>query len=104
MNAEQGRIVAIRDWIMDSIADDFESFDIICESVDRWGSEEKNIHPDICEIERGLLQLLEAGLAEAYILTNTNKKIELSEVSSANLKDLYFYLSQEGLRELRTKS
>lgn len=104
MNTDQGRIMMIRDLIMDAIADDFESFDTICESVDRWSSEEKAINPSVCEIERGLFQLLEAGLADAYILANTNKKIELGDISSSNLKKLYFYLSNEGLCDLRTKS
>lgn len=104
MSIEQGRISVIRDLIMDAIADDFESFDTIHECVNRWDSEDMNIHPDNSEIEKALFQLLEAGLADAYILTNTNKKIELSDISSANLKTFYFYLSPEGLRDLRTKS
>ena len=104
MDAEQARLVIIRDLIMDSIADDFESFETICDSVDRWDSEKRNIKPDIFEVERGLLQLIEAGLANAYALTNTIEKIDLRDEILANLNGLYFYLSREGLEVLRMKS
>lgn len=101
MDSEDTRFLIIRDLIMDAIADDFESFDTISDSVCRWASEAMDVEPSSEEIESGLVHLLESGLADAYVLTNTNRKVPISEVSLKGVSDFYFYLSGKGLQALR---
>lgn len=82
--------------VLDSVADDYESLDMIIEEVAKWSTAEY-IQVNSGEIIAVLGQLLQAGQVAAYCLTSSPKPEVLASVNLDALQnDTYFYITPDG--------
>ena len=90
----------LEELIMDTIANDYEDFDMIVREV-TTACAEPVASPSVTEITNGLRRLIDAGLARAYLLSPTRLPVVVSDVGQPELSEgLYFYLTQDGRARL----
>jgi hypothetical protein len=84
---------------MDAIADDYEEISHISELVHKWASSELSVSHD--EIRKTLQQLIEEGLAKAYLLSPYNPPLELPGFDNSHAENLYFWLTDAGRQAIK---
>jgi hypothetical protein len=88
--------------VLRAIADDYESFDIIINSVSQWAASHGGDHQSI---KSALEQLIDEGYAQAYVLSSEPPaRPQAVKYSDAALYDLWFYVTEKGkalAREMR---
>src|SRR4051812_43758449 len=90
----------VRDCIMDSIANDYEDFEMIVNETNKF-SAQKGIKASRGEISETLRQLIEGGYAQSYIFP-AGQSGHPQPVSYAGdrVAELWFYLTPKGLASL----
>lgn len=87
----------IQDFVLDAIADDYESLDVIVGDVSKW-AEESGTSITRQGIIRALEQLIQEGSAQAYVLSSQPPYAQPVEFSSEDVDRLWFYLTPQGKR------
>lgn len=90
---------ALRIYVMSSIADDYEDFEMVSNTASRW-AEEDGLQFDRKEILRELAELIRNGHAQAYTLSAQPPHSLLAEYSEARADDLWFMLTPAGVQAL----
>jgi hypothetical protein len=84
----------MRTLVLRAIADDYESFDIIVESVTEWSVGRR---VDRQAVKSALEQLINEGYAQAYVLSSEPPAgAQPVQYCSDDVSDLWFYLTKKG--------
>jgi hypothetical protein len=78
--------------ILESIANDYENFEAICQEVQKWASEE-GLVVDKCEIATHLSELLFSGDVHAYELSSQSGKASQVVYDERKIDQLWFFPS-----------
>ena len=90
----------IKNLIMCDVADDYEEFEHIIESVSQWASE-RGIPVDRRMVLDKLGELIGAGYVGAYLYLPAQQAFAKSlEYSEALIAELWFYITPKGLQRL----
>ena len=87
----------VKDYLLRSMADDYESFEILFNEASRQ-AEEQGQPPSRAEAIEALEQLINEGLAKAYILSPTRSGSMPAEFSRRDVDQLWFYITPDGKR------
>ena len=91
----------LREMVLSSVANDYESFELIEEQVTRWTGEAKiNFTAD--ELAKHLQDLIREGLARAYVLSPQQPHSTVAEFSLERLDELWYLATPEGLKVVDT--
>lgn len=85
------RQLTIDEHVLQAIADDYESFELIAEQVDKWMKEDNVPEPSSCEVSDALGRLIHQGHAQAYVLPPTPPHVTPVEFSQDRLHELWYY-------------
>jgi hypothetical protein len=84
---------------MSSIANDYEDFEMISNTVTKW-AEEGSLQFERKEILQELAELIRSGWAQAYILSVQPPHTLIADYSEAHADDLWFMLTPAGIRAM----
>jgi hypothetical protein len=87
----------LREYVIRAISDDYESLELILESVIGWAVERAGV-ADKEGTLKALVGLIEDGYAQAYVLGRDARPVDYSESS---LDDLWFYVTPNGMKFLK---
>ena len=102
INAQQAEAKDVSDWtvryyVLDVMADDYENFEHVVASVNRWMLEDgKSV--TLAEIIEGLKEVIRAGEAKAYELFHRKENwcIEVP-FTPERVWELWYYVTPKGL-------
>ena len=84
-----------------SMADDYEDFELVSKEVSKRAQPHGQM-PSRTEIIRALEELINEGLAQAYILTPTRPGATPVAFHRKDLEQLWFYITPRGKRLLES--
>ena len=103
------RAQAVLELVLSAIADDYESLEIILDSINKW-----NVDPDIkrlsamsaipvspTDVINALRELTREGYAQSYIFTSYEHRALPVEFSTDSVDELWFYVTPKGLRAVK---
>ena len=90
---------ALHQFVLNTIADDYESFEIVWEHVRRWAAERAvSVGPD--SVVETLERAVREGDAQAYLLSPHPPHSQPIDFSRDRIDDLWFYLTPKGKRTI----
>ncbi|HEY2822157.1 MAG TPA: hypothetical protein VGJ06_14025 [Candidatus Acidoferrum sp.] len=92
MNREE----TLREMVLKSVANDWESFALIEEQIQKWANEAE-IEVTADEMARHLTDLIRDGLVKAYVLSPQAPHSVVAEFSPVRLDELWYLVTPEGL-------
>jgi len=92
----------LRQMVLSSVANDYESFELIEEQITRWAGEAK-IDFTTDELAKHLGDLIRDGLVSAYVLSPQPPHSTVAEFSSERLDELWYLATPEGLKVVKTQ-
>jgi hypothetical protein len=87
--------------LLDSMADDYEDFEILSKAASKLASEHGQA-PSRTEIIEALEQLINEGLAQAYILSPTRPHATPVTFCRNDVEQIWFYVTPEGKRLIKS--
>ena len=96
-----GPAQALRICVMASIADDYEDFEQVSKSVEKW-SEEDGLQFGHDEMLHAIAELIGDGHAQAYVLSEHPPHVLDADYSEGRAHDRWFTLTAAGKRLLMT--
>jgi hypothetical protein len=96
MNREK----TLRQWVLESVANDYESFELIEEELKKW-AKEAVLEVSADEITVHLANLIRDGLVRAYVLSPQPPHSVVAEFSSDRRDELWYWVTPEGLKLVR---
>lgn len=93
------RAQALRIYVMSSIADDYEDFEQVAKTLEKW-AEEDDLQFGHDEIVHALAELIGDGHAQAYLLSERPPHVVVADYSEERAHDLWFMLTVEGKQAL----
>jgi len=91
----ENRAAFVQDLVLASMADDYENFRTVLAEVTHWGSL-RGLQLTRNEVRAALKSVLEAGLAQAYVLSSRPPHSTPVSFSEEKLRELYFFLTPAG--------
>jgi hypothetical protein len=89
----------MKDYVLNTVADDYENFDIISTEVAAWAAKEGDIFSKEL-LATSISQLINDGVVNCYRFSTTNQKYEFAQFEQNKLNELWFYISEEGKKHL----
>jgi hypothetical protein len=96
----KGRENALKVFVMSSIADDYEDFEMVEHTTIEWAKED-GWQFSRQEILGELTGLIRNGHAQTYLLSTQPPHVVVAEYSEKSAEDLWFYLTPTGIQVLR---
>jgi hypothetical protein len=93
------REYARRIYVMSSIANDYEDFEMVLNTTAKW-AEEDGLQFGREELLSELSELILKGYAQSYVLSAQPPHTLVADYSEARADDLWFMLTPAGIREL----
>jgi hypothetical protein len=87
---------------MASMADDYESFEIILDIVNTLAAEDGLPAFDEQEVRTGISGLIQDGYAKAYILSSTPPHAVITEYLEGHVDELWFMLTPLGVQAMNS--
>jgi hypothetical protein len=99
--AKGTRAYVLRNYVMSAIANDYESFQIVTDTVAEWAKKDgvKVFHRQELLAEIGAL--VRDGYALAYILSPQPPHTSIAEYRESRADELWFWLTVAGIRALK---
>jgi hypothetical protein len=85
----------LRDFVLEAVSNDYESFEQILEQVVRWSSD-RGLSATRAEIIPILENAIRDGYVQAYILSAEQPHTQIVEFSLDRLDSLWFYVTPKG--------
>ena len=87
--------------VLNAIADDYESLEIILVDVGRWAGED-GITFDVHEVQASLVELVGTGLARAFEYDHAAKNYEMTSIPHPSdiAEDHWFYITSAGIQAM----
>jgi hypothetical protein len=92
----------LREMVLSSVADDWESFALIKEQVEKW-AKEAQIEVTADEMNLHLVDLIRDGLVRAYVLSPQPPHSEVAEFSLERLDELWYRVTAEGVKVVKAQ-
>jgi hypothetical protein len=88
----------IKDSVRRAMADDYESFELILKGVNNpeWVGVE-GVHPTPDEVTSALVELINDGDAQGYVLSPNEPHVTKAAYSEERLYELWYYLTKQGI-------
>jgi hypothetical protein len=96
------REATLREWVLESVANDYESFALIEEQVKGWATEAK-VEITADEIAAHLRNLIRDGLVRAYVLSPREPHSVAAEFSPERLDELWYLVTAEGMKIVKAR-
>ena len=93
------RAQALRIYVMSSIADDYEDFEQVSKTLEKW-SEEDGFQFGHDEMLHAIAELIGDGHAQAYVLSEHPPHVLVADYSEGRAHDLWFMLTAAGKQAL----
>jgi hypothetical protein len=93
------RVQALKIYAMSSIADDYEDFEQVAKTLEKW-AEEDGLQFGLDEILHALAELIGDGHAQAYVLSEHPPHVLVADYSEGRAHDLWFMLTAAGKQAL----
>jgi hypothetical protein len=93
MNREK----TLRQWVLESVANDYESFELIEEQLEKW-ADEAQLEVTEDEMILHLANLIRDGLVRAYVLSPQQPHSAVADFSPERLDELWYLATREGLK------
>jgi hypothetical protein len=90
----------VTDYVLNVIADDYESWFMILKEVRRM-SKEYRVTVRRTEILSALERIVTTGLARAYVLSSTQPYATVVDWNGDRFRELYYYVTPEGAHLVR---
>ena len=92
----------LREMVLSSVADDYESFELIEEQLARLAGEAKiNFTAD--QLAAHLGDLIRDGLVRAYVLSPQPPHVRVAEFSPERLDELWYLATPDGLKVVKAQ-
>jgi|ERR1700674_1162575 len=85
----------LSEFILEAMANDYESFACILDQVTKWAGE-KQLHVTRDDIAVNLGNLIRSGYAKAYILSASPPHSQVAEFSHEHIDDLWYHPTPAG--------
>ena len=92
----------LREMVLSSVADDYESFELIEEQVDKWATEAQ-IEVTADEMALHLADLIRSGLVRAFVLSPQQPHSVVAEFSPERLDELWYLVTPEGVKKVKAQ-
>jgi hypothetical protein len=92
----------LREMVLSSVADDYESFELIEEQVARWAGDAK-MDFTANELAEHLGDLIRDGLIRAYVLSPRPPHSAVAEFSPKRLAELWYLATPEGTKVVKVQ-
>jgi hypothetical protein len=96
----EARQRALRIYVMSSIANDYEGFEMVSNETNKW-AEESGIEFGRAEILEELSELIRNDYAKAYLLSPHPPHVVVAAYSEACADALWFMLTTAGIRAMK---
>ena len=93
------RAQALRIYVMSSIADDYEDFEQVAKTSEKWAKED-GLRFEHDEILHTLAELIGDGHAQAYVLSEHPPHVLVADYSEGRVHGLWFMLTAVGKQAL----
>ena|ERR1700674_4643285 len=87
----------LRGFVMEAVANDYESFACVLEMVSQWLAE-RDLQASRDVVAAALHRAINEGYVQAYVLWLHEPHSQVVEFSPDRLDDLWFYLTPSGKR------
>jgi hypothetical protein len=93
----------LRDLVLGSTANDYESFSYIQEQIGRWVKQQGIAEFTVDEVAGELEKLIRSGHIQAYELSPKKPHSKVVEFSKDSLEELWYLVTPDGLKEVKAQ-